>query len=170
MVNLRDELLEPPPGRGGYNPPPANIGPLWADRPMCTVDLASNPKTLMGRLKVPVLSVIPPAALIHEANAMRYGAYEAARKDGGKGYGPYNWRDQPIEFMVYVDAAIRHLMALVDGEDNASDSGVSHLGHARATLGILIDAIENDTVIDDRPKVRRQTASRLLEHLKKVAP
>lgn len=129
----------------------------------------ANPKTLMGRLKVPMLSVIPPAALIREAVAMQYGAFEAKRKDGGVGYGPYNWRDQPIEYMVYVDAAMRHLMAAVDGEDYAQDSKACHLAHARATLGILIDAIENETVIDNRPKVRKQVATKMFERLKKEA-
>lgn len=141
-----------------YNPPPPNE---WKP----TVR-ESNPKTLVGRSKLPILSVIPPAALIKEAAAMRYGAYLAPKKDGTYGYGPYNWRDQPIEYMVYIDAANRHLLCAVDGEDVAPDSGVCHLAHARATLGILIDAIENNTVIDDRPAQRSGTAARLLEELK----
>ena len=126
----------------------------------------ANPKTLMGRLKVPMLSVLAPASIIHEALALQYGAFEAPRKDGGTGYGPYNWRDQPIEALVYIDAAMRHLMSWVDGEDNAQDSGESHLGHAKATIGILLDAIENETCIDNRPRVRKLAASRLLEEHK----
>lgn len=129
----------------------------------------ANPKTLTGRQKVPNLSVIPSAAVIHMGAAMRYGAYEAARVDGSKGYGPYNWRDQPIEAGIYIDAAIRHLMQYQDGEECAPDSGVSHLGHAMASIGILIDAIENGTMIDTRPKVNKQTATRLLEEMKKYA-
>lgn len=129
----------------------------------------SNPKTLMGRRKSPMLSVIPPASLIYESDAMRYGAFEAPRKDGSKGYGPYNWRDEAIEAMVYVDATIRHLLSWVDGEELAPDSLVHHLGHAKGTLGILIDAIENDTVIDDRPKVRKNAAARMLaERVQKI--
>lgn len=125
-----------------------------------------NPKTLMGRLKTPVLSVIPPASLIHQADAMNYGAYLAPKADGTKGYGPYNWRDAPIEAGVYVDAAMRHLMQWWDGEDLASDSKAHHLGHALATIGILLDAIENQTVIDDRPTVNKQVATKLFAALK----
>lgn len=146
-------------GKGWYGDVPLAVPP--------PVKQEANPKTLMGRLKVPMLSVIPPAALIREAVAMQYGAFEAPRKDGGFGYGPYNWRDQPIEYMVYVDAAMRHLMAAVDGEDYAQDSKACHLAHARATLGILIDAIENETVLDNRPKVRKQVATRMFDRLKK---
>ena len=36
-------------------------------------DDGANPKTLMGRLKVPMFSVIPPAAVAYFGVAMRYG-------------------------------------------------------------------------------------------------
>jgi hypothetical protein len=122
----------------------------------------SNPKTLTGKRKLPMLSVIPPTAIIYLGMAMKYGAYDAPKVDGTKGYGPYNWRDQPIEFMVYVDACLRHLLRLVDGHDVDPDSGKPELAHAMATLAILADAIENKTVIDDRPKVKRGVAANLL--------
>lgn len=128
---------------------------------------ASNPKTLMGSKKVPLLSVMPLAALVHMADAMRFGAFEAPRIDGTKGYGRYNWRDQPIEATVYIDAAVRHLLQWMDGEDAAADSKAHHLGHAMATIGILLDAIENNTVIDDRPKVRSAVVTKLLDKMKK---
>lgn len=122
----------------------------------------TNPKTFMGKRKLPMFSVVSPASMIYEADAMRYGAFEAPRVDGTKGYGPFNWRDNPIEASVYVDAAARHIMAWQDGEDLASDSLIHHLAHAKATIGIIIDALENGTLIDDRPKVRSGVASRLL--------
>lgn len=126
----------------------------------------ANPKTLMGRRKVPNLSVIPAASIVIMGAAMRYGAYEAPRLDGGKGYGPFNWREVPIEAGVYIDAAVRHLMQWYDGEEIAADSGVSHLGHAMGAIGILIDAIENNTWIDTRPTQVSQAATRLLEEMK----
>ena len=132
----------------------------WIWRP--DESAGSNPKTLTGRRKLPMLSVIPPTALIYLGMAMKYGAYDAPKTDGTKGYGPYNWRDQPIEFMVYVDACIRHLLRLVDGNDFDPDSGKPELAHAMATLAILADAIENKTVIDDRPRVRSGVAAELL--------
>lgn len=126
---------------------------------------AANPKTLMGNMKVPNLSVIPFSAILEEGIAMRYGAFEAPRKDGGKGYGPFNWRDQPIEYMVYIDAAMRHLASAADREDVDPVSKATHLGHARATIGILIDAIAHGTAIDNRPKTARGRVATMLRTL-----
>jgi hypothetical protein len=128
----------------------------------------TNPKTLMGRQKLSLLSVVPPASIICEAEAMHYGAFEAPRKDGTKGYGPFNWRDDPVEMMIYLDAMLRHALALIDGEDFDPDSGKSHLGHAKACLGIIADAKENGTLIDDRPKVRKGAAARMLAQWKEA--
>lgn len=129
-----------------------------------------NPKTLMGNLKVRNLSVIPFTALIRMAQAMEYGAFNAPRKDGSKGYGPFNWRDQPVEFLTYVEAAIRHLASAADREDVDPDTGdikAWHLGLAMATIGILIDAIEHGTVIDDRSPTARGRVAQLLRELRK---
>jgi hypothetical protein len=134
----------------------------------------TNPKTLMGNLKVPILSVIPPASLIYQGVAMRYGAYLAPQVNGKRGYGAYNWRDQPVEIETYIDAAIRHLMQYQDGDEVEciyDDNGdllceVPHLAFALATIGVLIDAIENDTAIDNRPKVRKHVATKLLNSFK----
>ena len=122
----------------------------------------ANPKTLTGRRKLPTLSVIPPTALLYLGMAMKYGAHDAPKVDGTTGYGPYNWRDQPIEASVYIDATIRHLMRWWDGTEVDADSGKPELAHAMASLAILADAIENGTVIDDRPKVRHEVAARIL--------
>lgn len=126
--------------------------------------LGTNPKDLLGIKKVPAFSVVPPASLIYEALAMQYGAYLAARADGTLGYGPYNWRDNKVIAHIYVDAAVRHLMSWWDGEENASDSRVPHLAHAKACLGILIDALESGNLVDDRPK--SGVAARLIEKFK----
>ncbi len=111
----------------------------------------TNPKDRMGVQKVPVLSVIPPASMIYEALAMRYGAYEVPKADGTRGYGPYNWREKGVRASVYIDACCRHLFAYWDGEADAQDSKAPHLGHAKACLGILADAIEHGNLVDDRP-------------------
>jgi hypothetical protein len=126
----------------------------------------ANPKTLTGQKKLPVLSIVPAASILGEAEAMRYGAFEAPRVDGSKGYGPYNWRDQAIEAMTYIDAALRHLMAWVDGEEVAEDSKVHHLKHAKASLGILLDAMELNKWLDNRPRVKG-TAPAIMERNKR---
>lgn len=103
--------------------------------------LGSNPKDLLGTKK-PSISKIPPIALLHESLAMM---------DGGGKYGPYNWRGNKVIASIYVDAAKRHLDEWFEGIEEAEDSGCHHLGHARACMGILLDAQETGNLIDDRP-------------------
>ncbi len=101
----------------------------------------ANPKDRIGDTKPP-LHLIPPTAEILEAVVMGLGA----RK-----YGPYNWRTAHVRATVYIAAAKRHLAQWLDGQDDDSESGVSHLAHARACLGILLDAQSLHCLIDDRP-------------------
>lgn len=101
----------------------------------------TNPKDLLGAKKV-VFTCVPPVALAHEAFAMM---------DGSKKYGPFNWRKNKVQARIYIDAALRHMFAWFEGEEYAEDSGAHHLGHARACLGILLDAIETGNLVDDRP-------------------
>lgn len=102
---------------------------------------AENPKDRVGAGKPP-LHLIPPAAEILEAIVMGLGA----RK-----YGEYNWRSSKVRSTVYIAAAKRHLAQWLDGQDDDPESGVSHLAHARACLGVLLDAIATGNVVDDRP-------------------
>lgn len=110
-----------------------------------------TPKDMVGISKVPLISVVPPASIIYEALAMRYGAYLAPRADGGFGYGPYNWRTKGVRASIYIDTFLRHAFGWWDGEDVATDSNVHHLGHLKASCGVVLDAIESKTFIDDRP-------------------
>lgn len=111
---------------------------------MATENLGlANPKDAFGILKVPNLSVVPAVSLIYEALGMWNGAMK---------YGHYNWRGHPVVASIYVDAALRHIMAWQSGEEIDPQSGAPHLGHAKACLGILADALETGNLIDDRPK------------------
>ena len=100
-----------------------------------------NPKDLIGLTKVD-LSLVPPASLIEQARAMENGAIK---------YGAYNWREHPVLARVYLSAAQRHLADWLDGEEIAEDSGVHHLGHALACIGIIVDAMHTGNLIDNRP-------------------
>lgn len=102
-----------------------------------------NPKSQFGVKKAPSFSVIPMTAILVEGQVMALGAAK---------YGPFNWREKNVAASVYIDAAMRHLTAFNAGEDNDPESLVSHCGHVRACMGILIDAIEQGCLIDDRPK------------------
>jgi hypothetical protein len=115
----------------------------------------TNPKDLLGLDKVPILAQ-SPASIIYEALGMW---------DGTKKYGRYNWRKNKVVASIYVDAAFRHLLAWYDREELARDSKVPHLGHAKACLGILADAIETGNLVDDRPP--RGRAGELLEKWKR---
>ena len=100
-----------------------------------------NEKDRVGATKPP-LNLIPPAAEILESMVMGLGAEK---------YGAFNWRHEKIQASIYIAAIRRHLAQWHDGEDDDPESGMSHLAHARANLGILIDAITAGKVIDDRP-------------------
>lgn len=101
----------------------------------------NNPKTLVGSKKIP-LHLIPPSAKHFLALAL---------EDGGKKYGPYNWRDEPISVSTYYSAGQRHWDAFWDGEDLAQDSKIHHLAHAMACCALLLDAMTVGKLVDDRP-------------------
>lgn len=104
---------------------------------------SSNPKDVLARNESRVLlHLIPTPGLIPAALALM---------DGARKYGPYNWRDEGVGATTYVSAAERHLRAWLDGEEDAGDSGVHHLGHAIACLAIILDAQAVGNLVDDRP-------------------
>lgn len=138
---IDDTFNKPGDTQGDKDKPGSNIGS----------ELGVNPKDTQGTKKVP-LSNVPSSSIIYEALAFR---------DGAKKYGPYNWRTNKVQAMLYIDALYRHVMSWVDGEDLATDSGVHHLGHAKACLGVLIDAIETKCLVDNRPA--KGTAAELLK-------
>jgi len=104
-------------------------------------ELGENPKDRIGITKPP-LHLVPAASMLHQAEAMRNGADK---------YGAYNWRTKKVKSTIYVSAAQRHIAQWLDGEEVAEDSGVHHLGHALACLGILLDAQATGNLVDDRP-------------------
>lgn len=104
------------------------------------IDEKSNPKDCIGSRKPP-LDLIPASADIMESQVLALGA----RK-----YGKFNWRDTSVRASVYVAALRRHLAQWFDGENVDPESKVNHLAHCRANISILIDALTNGTLIDDR--------------------
>jgi hypothetical protein len=109
---------------------------------------STNPKKAEGRKK-PLMHFVPPVALLMEARVMELGASK---------YGPYNWQDSAIDASTYYDAAMRHLMAWFTGEDVDPESGISHLAHVRACMGILLDAQSTGQMMDDRPRAASAAA------------
>jgi hypothetical protein len=74
-----------------------------------------------------------------------------AMADGRRKYGHMNWREKNVSSTIYYDAAMRHLMAWLDGQNTAEDSGVHHLGHVMACCAIILDAEAHRNLNDDRP-------------------
>jgi hypothetical protein len=121
--------------------------------------MTTNPKDLIGSTK-PQLWLIPSAGTIETAMAF---------KNGADKYGAYNWREHPVRLTVYIDAALRHLSQLLDGEDKASDSNIHHAAHVAACMYIILDSLHTGGLVDDRPKPG--AASRLIEqYTKKKGP
>lgn len=108
---------------------------------MTTDTKLSNPKEAIGSDKVP-FHLIPDTALALEAMAFLEGALK---------YGKYNWRVAGVRCSTYLDALDRHVKKFKNGEWEDKTTLVSHLANARACLGILIDALVCDKLVDDRP-------------------
>lgn len=88
----------------------------------------------------PDLSLIPKEALDGIATALGYGAKKYNRNNYKKG----------LEYTRLVAAAMRHISAFNAGADLDSESGLSHVDHALATLSMLKWMIENKKEMDDR--------------------
>lgn len=96
----------------------------------------------MATRKVPLRSVVPQNVIAGLALAMM----EGARK-----YGRHNYRIAGVRASVYLDAAGGHESNFWEGEDNDPDSQIHHLYKAMASLAVLIDSIEQENWVDDRP-------------------
>ncbi len=140
LARLRAEPVEPPtddiPGlkRLGATPVPATGGR----------------KNDAGK---PPLSLIPRAALEAEAAVMGHGA---------KKYDSDQWRNG-FAYRRLIDAAMRHLLAISDGEDRDPESGELHAAHVRCNMAFLIEQITYGTGTDDRFK--RSMATEPEKHL-----
>lgn len=100
-----------------------------------------NPKDLLG-MKKPPLTLVPAALPIITAMVMKLGAHK---------YGPYNWRLNAVRRTVYLEAAWRHILSALDGEDADPESGMPHEAHAAACMAIVLDALVTGNLVDDRP-------------------
>lgn len=122
-------------------PNSTNIAPKTDFYPRPSPCRNYDPKGEEGKEK-PQLQLIPPALNTELAKALSFGA---AR------YEPWNWRKNKVEYMTYLGAIKRHIDALLEREDVASDSGVHHLGHIAASCAIVLDATKHGTLVDNRP-------------------
>lgn len=92
--------------------------------------------------KKPTMSLVPATACIYMAKAM---------EDGANKRSPYNWREHGVSASNLLDKIERHLQLLKDRHDIAEDSGLHEMAHLIADAAVYIDALEQGTLVDDRP-------------------
>jgi hypothetical protein len=86
------------------------------------------------------LTLIPLVALESEARALMFGEAK---------YGRYNYT-QGFEASRLTAAALRHIYQYIAGEDVDKESGLHHLGHARANLAMYLHCEQLGTLRDNR--------------------
>lgn len=86
------------------------------------------------------LSLVSKASYDAEAGALMYGE---------KKYGRHNYT-AGFDASRLVAACLRHVTAWNDGEDLDPESGLSHLAHAKACLGMMLHCMELGTLTDNR--------------------
>lgn len=91
--------------------------------------------------KIPV-DLVSTEAITRIAEVLAFGA----RK-----YDRHNWR-KGISFSRVVSAALRHILAWKDGEDNDPESGLNHLAHAGCCVSFLLEYLKTHPEMDDRWK------------------
>ena len=77
----------------------------------------------------PQYGLLPPNALKAIVEILTFGAEK---------YEPNNWKRVPDAQRRYFDAAMRHLWAWKDGEQNDPESGKNHLAHAGACIFFML--------------------------------
>lgn len=97
----------------------------------------------------PMMSLIDPLALGEVGKVMTYGAHK---------YTANNWR-KGFKYSRLYDAALRHLLAHISGEDNDPESGLSHLAHCVSCLLMIINFQITRKGDDDRFKADENNAT-----------
>ena len=105
-----------------------------------SVFIDTNPKTAFGAVK--------PGTF--QTPMMPFYEYSLAHYQGALKYGHMNWREDPVSTSTYINAARRHIDLYLEGQKEASDTGIHNLAHAMACLSIVIDAEWYGTLLDDR--------------------
>ena len=91
----------------------------------------------------PKITLVPLKALWEVAKVMTFGAQK---------YGRFNWKGG-IDYSRLADAACRHIIQFMEGEDNDKEFGLSHLAHAACGILMLLEETTmNKPELDDRYK------------------
>jgi hypothetical protein len=104
----------------------------------------TNPKDLIGVTKAP-LRLVPPILEILTSVPMAVGA---------KKYGAFNWRKSAVRHSLYLEAARRHIDAILDGEVCDEETKIEHEASVAACMAIIMDARSIGKLVDDLCPVR----------------
>lgn len=112
-------------------------------RVMASAGASSNALRFNGGK--PRLSLLPDKALIAEARVWECGE----RK-----YGRDNWRKLwgKDTKSVVLDSALRHLVAMLAGEDRDPETGCYHAAHVRCNMAMIIEYLEMELKLDPAAK------------------
>lgn len=91
----------------------------------------------------PPLANLPPEGMRAVARVQAYGHLK---------YGQYHNYRKGLEISRNASCAMRHIMAVMDGEDLDPESGEHHFAHAACRLMFVLQNIRDGTMIDDRYK------------------
>lgn len=125
-----------------------------------TSSKSTNPKDAIGSDKLP-LHLWPGTATAMGSVGLLNGALK---------YGRSNWRVAGVRMSIYVDAILRHTLALFEGEDVDPDDLVPHLAAILACAAIIVDADAAGKLNDDRqyPGGYRALVTRLTSHVSRL--
>lgn len=113
---------------------------VLADKSSLSDNRGMAPKGTKNDEGKPKLALIPYVALEAEGMAFLYGETK---------YGKHNYK-QGMEALRLASAALRHVHKWIAGAELDEESGIHHLGHARASLAMLMELQRSDKLIDDR--------------------
>jgi len=88
----------------------------------------------------PQLYLLPPKSLYEVGKVLTFGAEK---------YDPHNWRKVDDLQNRYSSAAMRHILAHIDGEDLDEETGLSHLAHA---ICCLMFKLEDELIVKSEEK------------------
>lgn len=95
----------------------------------------------------PQLYLLPPKSIVEVGKVLTYGAEK---------YDPENWRKVDDLQNRYTSAALRHIFAHIDGEENDEETGLSHLAHA---MCCLLFKLEDELIAQSEKERPRETDS-----------
>lgn len=107
-----------------------------------TLNTLDSKKGIKHDSDKPRLELLDPDFLTEVAKVMTFGA---------KKYEANNWR-KGLEVSRCLGACLRHVLAVVKGEDKDPESGMSHMAHATCCLMFVYTMLRTRPELDDRYK------------------